>query len=83
MFPHVGGKMKIHLNRDLLASTFTSISHILASDGRFLLTLCKGSFVNFYLGLISYHNFILKMCLGQGGTPFDKVQRSKARHQNQ
>jgi hypothetical protein len=43
MFPHVGGKMKIQLNRELLEKTFTSLPHILDTGGRFFLTLCKGN----------------------------------------
>jgi hypothetical protein len=33
MFPHVGGKMKIQLNRELLEKTFTSLPHILDTGG--------------------------------------------------
>ncbi len=48
MFPHVGGKMKIQLNRELLEKTFSSLPHILDTGGRFFLTLCKGTKSKYY-----------------------------------
>lgn len=56
MFPHVGGKMKIDKNRDLLKKFAQSASKILKENGKILVTLCNG----------------------QGGTPFDEVQRLEA-----
>ncbi|KAL1123986.1 hypothetical protein AAG570_001756, partial [Ranatra chinensis] len=41
-FPHIGGKMKIHLNRRLLADFFLSARHILAEQGLVLVALCEG-----------------------------------------
>jgi len=42
MFPHVGGKMKIHLNRNLLSGIFSSAKHVLQTSGKLLITLCAG-----------------------------------------
>jgi GTP-binding protein len=41
-FPHIGGKMKIHLNRALLKRFFQSASEMVTMEGRILVTLCKG-----------------------------------------
>ncbi|XP_064082492.1 uncharacterized protein LOC135198643 [Macrobrachium nipponense] len=41
-FPHVGGKMKIHLNRTLLEDFFASSSCMLTGGGRVIVTLCSG-----------------------------------------
>ncbi|XP_069684284.1 ferredoxin-fold anticodon-binding domain-containing protein 1-like [Periplaneta americana] len=41
-FPHTGGKMKIHLNRDLLKRFFISSSELIHVDGKILVSLCKG-----------------------------------------
>ncbi|XP_075211751.1 uncharacterized protein LOC142318949 [Lycorma delicatula] len=41
-FPHVGGKMKIHLNRKLLADFFSSSRDVLDLDGMVMVTLCDG-----------------------------------------
>lgn len=41
-FPHVGGKMKIHLNRALLKRFFQSSSELVTLEGRVLVSLCKG-----------------------------------------
>lgn len=41
-FPHVGGKMKINLNRNLLVNFLHSAVSILAPDGKILVTLCRG-----------------------------------------
>lgn len=41
-FPHVGGKMRIEKNRELLKQFFISISESLKSNGQVLVTLCKG-----------------------------------------
>lgn len=56
MFPHVGGKMKIHRNRQLVRNVLKSAKHILDENGQVVVTLCKG----------------------QGGTPFEKVERLAA-----
>lgn len=40
-FPHVGGKMKIHLNRLLLKNFFVSASLLLSENGKILVTLCR------------------------------------------
>ena len=54
MFPHVGGKMKINKNRDLLKQFGISASNILKNN---------------------LSQLIITLCDGQGGTPFDKIQR--------
>ena len=54
MFPHVGGKMKINKNRELLKQFGISASNILKNNSSQL---------------------IITLCDGQGGTPFDKIQR--------
>ncbi|XP_033343400.1 mitochondrial ribosome-associated GTPase 2 isoform X2 [Bombus vosnesenskii] len=41
-FPHVGGKMRIEKNRELLRQFFISASEILKSNGQVLVTLCNG-----------------------------------------
>jgi hypothetical protein len=41
-FPHVGGKMKLHLNRLLLKNFFASANFLLSEEGKILVTLCKG-----------------------------------------
>ncbi|XP_059353099.1 uncharacterized protein LOC132088367 [Daphnia carinata] len=41
-FPHVGGKMKLHLNRLLLKNFFVSASLLLSVNGKILVTLCRG-----------------------------------------
>ena len=41
-FPHVGGKMKLHLNRLLLKNFFSSANLLLNEEGKILVTLCKG-----------------------------------------
>ncbi|XP_011504722.1 PREDICTED: ferredoxin-fold anticodon-binding domain-containing protein 1 homolog [Ceratosolen solmsi marchali] len=41
-FPHVGGKMRIEKNRELLRKFFMSIRAVLKSDGEIFLTLCDG-----------------------------------------
>nr|CAD7458614.1 unnamed protein product [Timema tahoe] len=41
-FPHVGGKMKIHLNRKLLCSFFKSAARLLSPGGRVIVSLCRG-----------------------------------------
>lgn len=56
MFPHVGGKMKIQLNRELVKNFLASCDKILSDDGSVLVTLCRG----------------------QGGTPFEEVQKKVA-----
>ena len=47
-FPHIGGKMKIHLNRLLLKQFFTSSSLLLAEGGSVLVTLCRGQSGTYY-----------------------------------
>jgi hypothetical protein len=56
MFPHVGGKMKIQLNRELVKNFLANSGKILAENGSVVVTLCRG----------------------QGGTPFDSVQKQVA-----
>lgn len=42
MFPHIGGKMKINRNRDLLKRFAISTEDILNENGQVLVTLCDG-----------------------------------------
>ena len=42
MFPHIGGKMKIHKNRELLKNFSLSVSQVLTEQGQVLVTLCDG-----------------------------------------
>ena len=49
MFPHVGGKMKIHLNRRLLAELFESVGRVLDDQGVLIVTLCKGKVQSVHL----------------------------------
>ena len=53
MFPHIGGKMKIQKNRQLIKDFSLNLNAFLAPGGRVVVTLAGG----------------------QGGTPFDLVQR--------
>ncbi|XP_012144269.1 ferredoxin-fold anticodon-binding domain-containing protein 1 isoform X2 [Megachile rotundata] len=41
-FPHVGGKMRIEKNRELLKQFFINISDSLKDHGKILITLCNG-----------------------------------------
>lgn len=41
-FPHVGGKMRIERNRDLLRSFFVSSVRMIKENGQILVTLCNG-----------------------------------------
>lgn len=41
-FPHVGGKMKIEKNRDLVKNFFVSSAKMVKENGQILVTLCKG-----------------------------------------
>lgn len=41
-FPHVGGKMRIEKNRDLLKSFFVSSQKMIKENGQVLVTLCNG-----------------------------------------
>ncbi|XP_078049932.1 ferredoxin-fold anticodon-binding domain-containing protein 1 isoform X2 [Augochlora pura] len=41
-FPHVGGKMRIEKNRELLKQFFVSATELLKSNGQILVTLCNG-----------------------------------------
>lgn len=41
-FPHVGGKMRIGKNRDLLKNFFISSAKMIKENGQILVTLCKG-----------------------------------------
>lgn len=58
MFPHIGGKMKIHKNRDLIRK----------------FAECAACFLN----RDTNSQIIITLCGGQGGTPFDPVQRAEA-----
>ncbi|XP_043275218.1 ferredoxin-fold anticodon-binding domain-containing protein 1 homolog isoform X3 [Venturia canescens] len=41
-FPHVGGKMRIDKNRELIRKFFTTVGLFLNADGLILMTLCNG-----------------------------------------
>jgi len=41
-FPHVGGKMRIERNRDLLRGFFVSSERMMKENGQILVTLCNG-----------------------------------------
>lgn len=41
-FPHVGGKMRIEKNRELLKQFFMAVGKSLKDNGQVLMTLCKG-----------------------------------------
>ncbi|XP_008211400.1 mitochondrial ribosome-associated GTPase 2 isoform X2 [Nasonia vitripennis] len=41
-FPHVGGKMRIEKNRELLRQFFISVKSVLHKDGKVLMSLCDG-----------------------------------------
>lgn len=41
-FPHVGGKMRIEKNRDLLKNFFVSCEKVIRENGQILVTLCNG-----------------------------------------
>ena len=41
-FPHIGGKMKIHKNRELLFNFFKSSSKKLTNYGTICVSLCEG-----------------------------------------
>ena len=40
-FPHVGGKMRIEKNRELLKNFFLSVGAILTKNGQIFLSLCN------------------------------------------
>jgi len=42
MFPHVGGKMKINRNRQLVQNVLKSARKLLDRNGQVIITLCKG-----------------------------------------
>ena len=42
MFPHVGGKMKIDRNRQLVQNVLKSARQLLDGNGQVVITLCKG-----------------------------------------
>jgi len=42
MFPHIGGKMKINRNRDLILSFLKSCKYVLAENAEVVVTLAKG-----------------------------------------
>lgn len=41
-FPHVGGKMRIDKNRELIRTFFVNVGQFLKADGLILMTLCDG-----------------------------------------
>ncbi|XP_059487210.1 uncharacterized protein LOC132203430 [Neocloeon triangulifer] len=57
-FPHIGGKMKIHRNRELLRNFFASVRKFLANSCQKLPTACTP-------------RVIVNLCKGQGGTEAD------------
>ena len=59
MFPHIGGKMKIKKNRDLLRDFSKNMVKYLDQRNKDAV-------------------IIVTLCGGQGGTPFDPIQRSES-----
>ena len=46
MFPHVGGKMKINRNRQLVQNVLKSARKLMDRNGQVVITLCKGGMEN-------------------------------------
>ncbi|KAK3909018.1 Mitochondrial ribosome-associated GTPase 2 [Frankliniella fusca] len=77
-FPHIGGKMKIHLNRELLRLFFLSASNVLVLPrGRIVISLCRGQGADFQgkrvwadswqvVDMAGHANLLLEEC-----SPFD------------
>ncbi|KAE8744290.1 hypothetical protein FOCC_FOCC009105 [Frankliniella occidentalis] len=77
-FPHTGGKMKIHLNRELLRLFFLSASKLLAeTSGRIVISLCRGQGADYQgkriwtdswqvVDMAGHANLLLEEC-----SPFD------------